>query len=267
MVKFGLADVDYEGLKTYPFPEAVDKKRLDAIGAKAKELRDKNDKYVMLGSCLYEPGLFQACEYFCGFTNVYEKLYEEPEYIERLVDILTEKDIEAWTYLLSHYGKNLDVVIYTDDFSSQNTLIISKDMVRKFFLPKYQKIFSVIKKYAPHIKILFHCCGAAFELIPLIMEMGADILNPLQISASGMDLAKIKKTFGKDLIFWGGGIDTQRVLPFGTPQEVEDAVKRSLDALAPGGGYVFNTVHCIQPEVPPQNIMRMIETLQKYGGY
>jgi uroporphyrinogen decarboxylase len=140
-------------------------------------------------------------------------------------------------------------------------------MIRRFFLPRYQKLFSEIKKICPDMKIMFHCCGAIFDIIPIFIEMGVDILNPIQVSCKGMNIQKIKKTYGNDLVFWGGGIDTHRVLPFGTKKEIEDAVKHSIDVLAPGGGFIFNTVHSIQPEVPPQNIVTMIETLQKYGKY
>jgi uroporphyrinogen decarboxylase len=168
---------------------------------------------------------------------------------------------------LTHGGENFDVVLYTDDFASQTSLIISEAMIRKFYLPRYQRIFGEIKNICPHIKIMFHSCGAVSGIIPVLIEMGIDILNPIQLSCDNMDLAALKKNYGKDLVFWGGGIDTQRVLPFGTEQEVEDAVKRSIDTLAPGGGFVFNTVHAIQPEVPPRNIVRMMEAVSKYGGY
>jgi uroporphyrinogen decarboxylase len=262
-----LAKVEYGELKTYPFPDSLDKKRLDSIGRKAKELREKNDKFVIAGSCLYEPGLFQACEFLLGFEEACLKLAGEHEYIELLLDILTEKDIEAWKYLLTHGGENFDVILYTDDFASQISLIISEAMIRKFYLPRYRRIFGEIRKICPHIKIMFHSCGAVFDIIPALMEMGIDILNPIQLSCANMDLAGLKKSYGKDLVFWGGGIDTQRVLPFGTVQEVEDAVKRSIDLLAPGGGFVFNTVHSIQPEVPPRNIVKMVEAVAKYGGY
>jgi uroporphyrinogen decarboxylase len=262
-----LANVEYKDLKKYPLPEYLDKKRLNSIGQNAEFLRKKDDMYVMLGTCLYEPGLFQACEFLLGFEEAYIKLASEPEYIDTLLDILLERDIEAWKYLLTHGGNNIDVILYTDDFGSQSSLIISQTMIRHFFLPRYQKLFGEIKKICPDIKIMFHSCGAVFDIIPFFIEMGVDILNPIQVSCTGMDIKKIKKQYGKDIVLWGGGIDTQRVLPFGTEQEIEDAVKRAVDVMSPGGGFVFNTVHSIQPEVPPRNIVKMIETVYKYGKY
>jgi uroporphyrinogen decarboxylase len=105
------------------------------------------------------------------------------------------------------------------------------------------------------------------DIIPDLIEVGVDILNPIHIRAAGMEPAQLKADFGNDICFWGGGVDTQGVLPGGSPQEVADDVRRNLDALAPGGGYVFNTIHNIQSEVPAENIMAMWETLQQYGKY
>jgi uroporphyrinogen decarboxylase len=105
------------------------------------------------------------------------------------------------------------------------------------------------------------------EILPDLIESGIDILNPVQVSAAGMDTKALKKNFGKDLTFYGGGVDTQRVLPQGTPQQVRDEVKRRIDDLAPGGGFIFNTVHNIQADVPPENILAMWEALREYGVY
>jgi uroporphyrinogen decarboxylase len=104
-------------------------------------------------------------------------------------------------------------------------------------------------------------------VIPDLVEIGVDILNPIQVSAAGMDTAELKREFGKDIVFWGGGVDTQRVLGDGTSQEVRADVRRRIEDLAPGGGFVFATVHNIQGNVPPENIMAMWEILQQYGHY
>ena len=117
------------------------------------------------------------------------------------------------------------------------------------------------------VKIFYHSCGAISPLIPDLIESGIDILNPVQVSAAGMDTKELKKNFGKDLTFYGGGVDTQHVLPHGTPQEVRDEVKRRINDLAPGGGFIFNTVHNIQADVPPENIVAMWEAMREYGLY
>jgi len=140
-------------------------------------------------------------------------------------------------------------------------------MYRKYIKPGHKKIFSFIKGKAPHIHIHFHSCGSVYDFIPDLIDAGIDSLNPVQVSAAKMDTKRLKKEFGDVLTFWGGGVDTQRILPRGTPNEVKDEVKRRIDDLAPGGGFVFNTVHNIQADVPPENIMAMWEALQEYGIY
>jgi uroporphyrinogen decarboxylase len=114
---------------------------------------------------------------------------------------------------------------------------------------------------------MFHSCGNVRPIIPDLIEMGVDILNPVHTNATGMEPFQLKKDFGRDIVFWGGGVDTQKVLPSGTVQEVKTDVRRNMEALAPGGGFVFNTVHNIQAEVPPENILAMWETIQEYGKY
>ena len=150
--------------------------------------------------------------------------------------------------------------------AGQDRLLFSPDIYRKYMKPRHTELFSFIKKQAP-VKLFFHTCGAIQPLIGDLIESGIDILNPVQKSAAGMDLVDLKREFGKDVVFWGGGVDTQRVFSTGTPDEVRDDVKHSIDALAPGGGFVFCTVHNTMANVPPENFMAMWETLQEYGVY
>ncbi len=264
---FPLAHAAIDDLTNYPFPDPMDKGRSEGIAKRADFIRTNYEQCTMMGSNGYCMGLLQTLEFTMGFEEVFVRLAIDEGFIEVYLDLLVEKDIKFWENYLTRWSDNLDVIIYTDDFGSQEGLLMSISMYRKYFKPRYSKIFKAIKKKAPQVKILFHTCGAIYELIPDLIEMGIDILNQIQVSCKGMDIVEIKKNFGDDLVFWGGGIDTQRVLPFGTEQEIRDSVMRTLDIMAPGGGFVFNTVHTIQPEVPPQNIMAMIETLNEYGKY
>jgi uroporphyrinogen decarboxylase len=168
--------------------------------------------------------------------------------------------------MLGIVGDDVQVILYSDDVAVQKGMMISPRMYKRYLFPRRKKLYSAIKKISD-AKILFHSCGAVRDIIPLFIEEGIDILNPLQISASDMDTAEIKRQFGKDISFWGGGVDTQGVFPHGTPQQVADQVKRQIDILAPGGGFVFNTVHCIQPDVPPENIKAMLDVLDEFGVY
>jgi uroporphyrinogen decarboxylase len=140
-------------------------------------------------------------------------------------------------------------------------------MFREQMKPRLKILFERLVRLAPNAKRFFHSCGSVRPLMPDFIEIGVQILNPIHIRARGMEPVTLKREFGRDLVFWGGGVDTQGVLPMGTPQAVKDDVRRNIEALAPGGGYVFNTVHNIQADVPPENIIAMWEALQAYGGY
>jgi uroporphyrinogen decarboxylase len=184
-----------------------------------------------------------------------------------LFDKLLELKLAFWEMALPHMGDLVDVVAYADDYGTQQSQLISPTMFRKQLKPRVQILFERIKQLAPHTKQFFHSCGSVRPLIPDYIEIGTEILNPVHIRAQGMDPAALKRDFGKDIVFWGGGIDTQAVLPHGSPQAVKDDVRRNIEALAPGGGYVFNTVHNIQADVPPENVIAMWEALQEYGVY
>jgi uroporphyrinogen decarboxylase len=132
--------------------------------------------------------------------------------------------------------------------------------------PKDRRLFDAVREKT-NARILYHSCWAVREFIPDLIEIGVDILNPVQVTSAGMDTRELKREFGRDITFWGGGIDTQHILPRGTPQKVGDEVKRRIEDLAPGGGFVFNTVHNIQNDVPPENIVAMYEALREYGNY
>ncbi len=253
-------------LATYPWPDPVDAGRIEGLEEKAKNLWEVGEYPVILGSTGMAPGLLQTSEWLLGFEECYARLAGDTIFMDTLLDILAEKELAFWKFFLPRLGKYFDIVVFADDFAGQQGLLLSKNMFRYYFKPRYGQIFSLIKKKAPHISIFFHSCGAIYELIPELVEMGIDILKAVQESAEGMDPKKLKKEFGDCLTFWGG-IDTQWVLPFGNICDVKDEVKRRIDELAPGGGYIFGTVHNIQADVPPQNIMALWESFQEIKAY
>ena len=148
----------------------------------------------------------------------------------------------------------------------QDRPLMKPSVFRKMIKPYMKELFSFVKARTD-LPILLHTDGAVASFIPDLIEMGVDAVNPVQVSAAGMDTRKLKQEFGRDIAFWGAGCNSQTILPFGTPQEVEDEVKRRMDDLAPGGGYVFSPIHNIQPDVPLENVVTMFETARDYGGY
>ncbi len=206
----------------------------------------------------------------------YEKWYidtviDEPG-VEALLDIILEDKIKYWNAVFdwaieNRYENQINVVSECDDLGSQSVTIIDPAVLRKLIIPRLKILFTHIKKRLPHVKIFMHSCGAIREIIPDLIDAGLDILNPVQFTAVGMELKGLKKDFGDVLTFWGGGIDTQSTLNKKSPAEVRDEVKKVLDIMAPGGGFVFAPVHNIQDDVSPENFWAMWDTLQEYGKY
>lgn len=187
-------------------------------------------------------------------------LASEPDYVAALFD----KIVFAWLENLRRFtqavGGHVQILQVCDDFGTQHSPFVSVKMFRELIMPFYQRGMDWIHEHT-EMKIMLHSDGALFPLIPSLIEMGIDILNPAQTSADGMDAVQLKETFGDDLVFWGGSLDCQQTLPFGTPDEVADEVREHVRAFAPGGGYVFASVHNIQSGVPPENIVAMFDAV------
>jgi hypothetical protein len=156
--------------------------------------------------------------------------------------------------------------IASDDSGTQRGEFISPDLWAEMIKPHYARLCAWVHRNTK-LKTFFHSCGSIPHLIPHLIEAGVDILNPVQTSAAGMDPRRLKREFGRRIVFWGGGCDTQSTLPFGTPEEVREQVRERLGIFAPGGGYVFNQVHNIQANVPPENIVAMLEAACDFGRY
>ncbi len=162
---------------------------------------------------------------------------------------------------LGAVGPYIDVINFGDDLGAQNQPQISPRMYREFFKPRHAMMWARAKQLAP-AKVMLHCCGAVRPLLPDLIDAGLDAINPVQISCGGMDAAGLKRDFGRDLAFWGGGCDTQRTLHAGTPAQVRDHVRAQVRTMAPGGGFVFQQVHNMLGNVPPENIIAMYEAVR-----
>jgi uroporphyrinogen decarboxylase len=198
-------------------------------------------------------------EYFMGLVS-------DQSFTDLILGKMFEIYYESTKRMLEEVGDILDVWVYWDDLSTQTGPIISPKWYAKNLMPLHRKLFDYVKSKTK-AKIFFHCCGAARPWIPYFIDVGVDILNPVQTSATGMDPLGLKRDFGRDIVFWGGACNPQGVLAFGTPEGVAREVRQNIDALAPGGGFILGNVHNIQNMVPGENIISMFDTAYDYGSY
>lgn len=190
-------------------------------------------------------------------------LYQE--YILELFEMQSEFMIKNLEIYKQAVGDRIQVIwVSGTDFGTQNGPFFSPSIYRKLYKPFNKKVNDWIHKNT-NWKAFYHTCGSVAALLDDFVEAGIDILNPVQCSAAGMDPRILKEKYGEKLVFWGGGVDTQQILPFGSPEEVYAQVKERLDIFAPGGGYVFNTIHNIVGGVPVENIMAMYDAVKKYN--
>lgn len=189
-----------------------------------------------------------------------------PDYVHEIFAREVELAIASYQKYYDAFGNDLDVVFLCGtDFGTQRGPMLSPEVFREFYLPYYKKMNQWIHTHTQW-KTLKHCCGGIYPILPLLIEAGYDAINPVQCSAEGMDPRTLKREFGREILFWGGGVDTQRVLPFGTPEEVREQVLERLDIFSRDGGYIFNTIHNIQANTPIPNIIAMVEAVKEFNG-
>lgn len=227
---------------------------------RAVEFRKNTDKALVIvcGCNLFEWGTFLR-----KFENFLCDIMLEPEGVERLLDELMVRHMRTLEKVCEYLGDVVDIIRFGDDLGMDLGPLMPPDKYRELFKPRHTVLNEYVHKHST-MKTFLHSCGSIYKVMPDLIEAGYDIINPVQITAHEMDPARLKREFGKDITFWGGGCDTRRVLNHGTPQEVRDHVKMLLDIFAPGGGFVFNPVHNIMPDVPPENILAMFDTVNSY---
>lgn len=246
------------------WPNAGDERRWGGLRQQAIQHKENGKTVFTKGLCA---GLFEMHQRVRGMENAMLDPFLFAENSDKLIGKLADLKIEFWDAALNEIGDVVDIIGEGDDYGTQQSQLIAPEQFREHYLPHFTRVMKFIKSKRPNIKVLFHSCGNVRPVIPDLIGMGVDILNPVHVTATGMEPVQLKKDFGKDVVFWGGGVDTQHILPNGTSQEVKDDVKRNIEALAPGGGYVFSSVHNIQAEVPPQNFAAMVEALKEFGKY
>jgi uroporphyrinogen decarboxylase len=249
--------------QSYVWPDATDPHRFAGLRQRAQAAQAEGKAVVLGGLCA---GVTEMHAWLRGYETYYTDFAYNPALAEHIMDRVTDLKIAYWQRAFEEAGDYVDVCMEADDMAGQERLLLSPATYRKFIKPRHARLFQFIKEHS-HAKIFFHSCGAIRPLLADLIDAGIDILNPVQKSAKGMDLAELKREFGRDLTFWGGGIDTQRVFGTGTPEQVRADVKSNIEALAPGGGFVFGTIHNTQANVPPENFMAMWEAYQQYSQY
>jgi len=255
-------DITVQDVSRIAWPEAVRSGYTEGLRETARQLRNSTDKAIIANLAMQ----IHTQSYFLrGFSQYLMDIALNPELIEAIQDHVLEIFAERTRAIMTEIGEYVDIVYVADDLGAQNGPLFSPVTYRKILKPRQRKLFEIIKSTAD-VKILYHTCGSVVEFIDDLAEIGVDILNPVQTSAVRMDAKTLKERFGSKVCFWGG-IDTQHILPFGTPDQVRDEVKRCIEAFASGGGYVVAAIHNIRPEVPPENIVAMIEAAHEYGRY
>jgi uroporphyrinogen-III decarboxylase len=192
-------------------------------------------------------------------------LLTEKEYIKEYYDKKSDHIITILESYREAVTDRIAIIFFGHDFGTQKGELISPQIFDEMVAPYYRKIFFWIRENT-NWKVLFHTCGSVFNIIPRLIDIGVDILNPVQTSAARMDPALLKETFGNRIIFWGGGVDTQKTLPFGSVEEVREEVQTRIKVLGKGGGFIFNPVHNIQKGVPPENIAACYDTAFESGA-
>jgi uroporphyrinogen decarboxylase len=258
-----MAGATIEDLAEYPFPNGNDPTRFTGVREKARQLRAETPYAIStgIGGVVYE-----ICWYMRGLERWFTDMIENPAFCEALLDKTLEFWMNYYDSFLAEIGDLIDVVMIGDDVGGQSGLLFSPHFYRKIVKPRQKKLVQYVKSLTS-AKIWYHTCGSVTRLIPDLLDNGIDILNPVQISAENMDPQELKARHGDRLAFWGGGIDTQHVLPFASPGEVRGHVRRNLEIFKPGGGYVFNNVHNIQAGVPAENIVALFDAAYEFGFY
>lgn len=262
---FPLKEPTERAIERYIWPAPNPPEYYRMLREQAINLYDNTD-YAVVGGLVIGGGIFEQPARMMGMENFFMAMLTEPKIADMLMEKITEIYIEECNAYLEEVGDKIQVFTYWDDICSQNGWLIRPDLYCEMVKPKQKRLVDAVRKKTG-AKLFYHGCGAVSDLIPHLIEIGFDIINPVQVSARGMETHSLKERYGKEIVFWGGGADTQSVLPFGTPAQVSDEVKRRIDDLAPGGGFVFNVVHNIQAFVPPENIIAAFDTAYDYGRY
>jgi len=254
-----LVEATLHNQATFTPPRLTDE-TLEFLHRTARRLHDETEYAIFgwFGGCLVEGAQFAR-----GWMQFMRDLKRSPDFVTALVERMAQVYLDDLARYIEAVGDYVQVIGFGDDLGVQAGLQFHPDLYRRFFKPHHRRLYSLVHERTSAY-VFLHSCGSVYDLIPDLIEVGVDILNPVQTSAAKMEPQRLKREFGERLTFWGGGCCPQKVLPWGTPQEVAADVRQRLEVLAVGGGYVFAPIHDIQPDVPPQNIVAMYDTARRW---
>ena len=251
----------WTAVPTPPGPLVPAEDNPDPLADGACRLREKTDKAI-LG--LFGGNLLEAGQFLYRNDNFYMMLAAEPKRAHAFLDKLVEVHLQNMEKFLGSVGEYIDIVVFGDDLGMQTGPQISPQMYVEFFKPRHNILWNRAKELAD-VKVMLHCCGGVQPLLPHLIEAGLDAINPVQTNCVGMNPKELKSEFGKDLVFWGGGCDTHNILPNATPDRVRRHVLERLEILAHDGGFVFQQIHNIMANIPPENIAAMYDTVVEFN--
>ncbi len=249
-----LASATIDDVADYPFPDGGDPAALRGVREKALKIKENTPYALSSGICGVT---YEICWYMRGLEQWFIDMKHNPAFVRSIIDRTSQFWVDWMVGFLGEVGDLLDVIMIGDDLAGQHGPLFSPAFYRRVVRPRQQRVIDTIKQHTD-AKIWYHTCGNCVEYIPDLIEMGVDALNPVQISARGMDPADLKKEFGQDIVFWGGAIDTQHILPFVDPAQVREEVRKNIEIFMPGGGFIFNNVHNIQAGVPAGEYRRLV---------
>ncbi len=264
-VKFPLRNAEKKDLEEYRWPDPYDPSRTEGLAEKARKLYTDTD-FALIGCGTFSSGLLHHCAWLQGLEDFLVNLLLNKEFSKLMLEKVLEFHLGYWDSMLDAVGKYIEVAVIADDLGMNEAPLISPDLYREIIKPYQERLISRIKEKAD-VKIFLHTDGDVYPLIRDFIEIGVDALNPIQYTAREMDTHRLKKEFGDKLTFWGGGCDTQHLLPFGSSEEVKQEVRKRIEELAPGGGFVFAPTHNIMPDVPAENIEALYTAAKEYGTY
>jgi uroporphyrinogen decarboxylase len=235
---------------------------IDELEAGAKHLRMKTDRAIIY---LFGGSFFELGQFLCRNDNFMINMAIAPEKTHRLLDGLLALYLANLDKYLPRIAPYIDIILFGDDLGMQSGPLISLAMYEEFFKPREAIVWSKVKELAPQVKIQMHSCGSIRQFLPGLIEAGLDVVNPVQTSCAGMEPQELKRDFGRTICLWGGGCDSQSVLPNKSPKEVREHVLERLRILSPGGGFVFQQIHNIMAGVPPENIVAMFEAVKEFN--